>query len=386
LSPSPIRRVFVSGLLVLAACAGVVQAPRAMTTDAGLIEGLVAAGKLDEAIDAGRTGIAQAADNVDLRYALAKALAAKGRRTERVVNVPKESANTTLRLTAADFKNAEFSVGYDAALYEEAVLHLGEALRRAPGRKDIRMTQCFLLTDGARIERAAAALGEAIRTLPAEPRLPEELARFGAERTKRGDAAGGAALLGIVAKAFPSHAEVQADHGLSLARLGRRDDALAALDRAAALKPKDASLLRRRAIAALILRDYGRAQKAYDAAFAASRDDQDRFGAAVAAYGRDPKASAPIFRDLATPSPSASPALVQLAAEFASAAHDGAASPSAMALAARAAKDGQEVLALPVYDRALAAAPSNAAARQGLAGVYRALGCPAIAAQVERAP
>jgi tetratricopeptide (TPR) repeat protein len=356
-----------------------------MTTDAGLIEGLIAAGKLDEAIAAGRAGVAQAVDDVDLRYALAKALAAKGRRTERIVNLPKESANATLRLTAADLKNADLSVGYDAALFEEAVLHLGEALRRAAGRKDIRMTQCFLLTDGARIERAAAALREAIRTLPAEPRLPEELARFGAERTKRGDASGGATLLGIVAQAYPAHAEIQADHGFSLARLGRRDEALAALDRAAALKPKNVSLLRRRAIAALILRDYARAQTAYDAAFAASRDDQDRFGAAVAAYGRDPKASAPILRDLATPSPSAAPALVQLAAEFAAAAHDGAASPAAMALAARVAKDGQEVLALPVYDRALAAAPSNTAARRGLAGSYRALGCPAIAAEVERA-
>lgn len=366
----------------------VVSPAAAITTDPGLIEGLAAAGKLDEAIAAGRAGVSNAPGNPDLRLALAKALAAKARRLERVIEVPgspTEFAGSTIKLEVSDFKNAKIVAGYDAALYEEALLHLAEGSKRAPARKDLRMLRCFLLTDGARLERAAAAIRDAIAALPKEPGLATELARFGAERTKRGDPAGGATLLGIVAAAFPENAAVAADHGLSLARLGRSGEALAALDRAVARSPKDVGLLRRRALAAVILRDYPRARAAYDAAFAASRSDEDRFGSAVALYGLDPRAAAEAFAELAQPAPSADPAGIDLAVKFSGAARDpgGAA---AVALADEAIASGNVVLAIPVLDRLVRARPADAALRAKLADVFRTLEAPALAEGALKAP
>jgi tetratricopeptide (TPR) repeat protein len=269
-------------------------------------------------------------------------------------------------------------------MYEEALLHLAEGIKRAPQRKDLRSMQLFLLTDGARIERASAALREAVVKLPREPGLAAELARFGAERTLRGDAAGGVQMLGIVADAFPEDAAVRADYGLSLARLGKKDESLAALDRAVALAPKDLRILRLRATAALILRDYPRARAAYETAFTAGRQDNDRFAAAVAAYGTDPASSRELFQELATPTASAPAAMIALAGEFATVAAQGPGSVAASNLAKKVVDARQELLAIPLLDRYLKVKPADAPARERLAAVYRALGSPSLAAAVSK--
>lgn len=352
----------------------------------GEIEDLLAANRLEEAVGAGRKAVAAAPDDVDVRLALARALAAHGRRMERVVTVPGKPSESggEIRLKLSDFQEGTLSVGYDAALFEEALLHLSEGIRRAPKRQDVRMLQCFLLTDGARIDRAAAAVQDAVNALPKTAELAKDLVQFGAERTKRGDPSGGARLIGIVAKAFPTDAEVQVDHGLSLSRLGRRADAAAALDRAASLAPRDVRIQRKCAAAAMILRDWKRAASAYEAAFAVSASDEDRFGAAAATYGLDPAAAVGLFEDLAAPAPSAPPAMTALARSWADAARAGVASSGAKALADRLVTDHQEILAIPVLDRIVAAEPGDSASRTKLADVLRSFDSPVLADEVAR--
>lgn len=359
----------------------------AATADPKAIETLATSGKLDEAIEAGRAAVAERPDDVDLRVALARALATKGRRLERVVQIPgspSEFSGTDLRLKLTDFGDGKLQAGYDAALFEEAVLNLGEAVMREPKRKDLRMYQVYLLTDGARVDRAASALREAIGVLPKEPGLPSELARFGAERTKRGDPAGGAKLLGIVVDAFPKEPSLRADHGVSLARLGKKEEALSELDEAVKLQPKDLRFLRARATAAMVLREFRRAQAAYDAAYGVSRQEVDRLGSAVAAYGVDPKASQGAFEELAARTPSAQPALVDLAGKFAEAAKDGAGSQSAANLAKSIRHMKQDLLAIPVLDARLRANPKDQASRDALGEIYVALGAPILAMDVRK--
>jgi tetratricopeptide (TPR) repeat protein len=356
-------------------------------SDAAAIDALLQAGKLDEAVAKGRAAVLAKPDDVDVRHAAAKALAARARRVEKVVEVagtPSDLASGKVKVTREALDAGRITPTYDAAMYEEALLNLGEGLKRAPARKDLRSMQLFLLTDGARIERAAAALREAIAKLPAEPGLPGELARFGAERTRRGDPAGGAQLLRIVADAFPQEAAIRADLGLSLARLGRKEEALAALDRAVSIAPKDLRILRMRATSALILRDYPRARSAYEAAFTAGKQDGDRFAAAVAAYGNDPASSKELFQELAAPSASAPPAMLTLAVDFATAAAQGPGSVAASNLATKVIGAKQELLAIPLLDRYLKAKPTDAQARERLAAVYRALESPSLAEAVSK--
>lgn len=357
--------------------------PSEAPSDPDEISTLLEEGRLDAAVAAGRAAVAVRPDDPELRLVLAKALASSARRLERSGGeasspIPVETEGIRVETPTV----TRVSVGYDAALYEEALLHLGEGIRRAPARADLRMVQCFLLTDGARIDRAAAAVRDAARALPRTPDLPMELARFGAERSNRGDDVGGARLLGEVVSAFPDHAGVRADQGMALARLGRAKEALAALDRAATLAPRDVRILRMRGAAAMALREFAAARAAYDAAFSASRDDADRFGAAAAAYGADPKLAAALFEELAVPAASAPQGLADLAARFAAAARSADRIRAETALAEELRAEGQELLAIPLLHRAAEA--GSAGARETLSSVYVVLGMPALAGAVSR--
>jgi tetratricopeptide (TPR) repeat protein len=352
------------------------------------IQALLKSGKVDDAVAAGRTAVQAAPENPDLRLALAGALAAKGKRLERVVDVNLKAEDVKaghFTLPKYDSKTpSRLEVGYDAALFEEALLHLSEGIRRAPKRKDLRLNQIYLLTDAARIDRAATALREAVAALPRTPGLAEELEVFGAERTKRGDAEGGAVLLGIVSMAFPSSAQVQADYSFTLARLARKREAFSAMDRAVSASPADLRIRRMSATVGLVLRDFGRARSAYEAAFAISRQDQDRLGSAVAGYGVDRKASVAEFESLASPAPSADPNLVNMANSFAVAAAEEPPGTATKALAKDLVTKQQELLAIPLLDRMLVAQPADPEAVSLLADIYDKLGCGKLASAVKK--
>ncbi len=362
-------------LLALAAASAPAAAPR--VTTASDIERLVRAEKLEEAVARGREAVGQQPADPDLRLALARALAAKGRRLERVLPPGAEVEDVTagpLKLPGfAGAGPSSLEVVYEADAFEEAIVHLDEGIRRAPRRKDLRLAKIYLLTDAGRVPRAAAAIREAISALRGSEGLADELASFGAERARRGDDAGAAALLGLVASAFPDDPEVQADYGFTLGRLGRKAEAFRALDRAAQLAPKDARLLRMRANVAVVYREFARAMASFQAAFTASRDDLDRVGAAVAAYGVDPASSEPLFREIAGPAASAAPGAGELAARFLEVIARGPASAEAVALARELVSGSMQILALPLLERAVAADPELGEARAMLAGIYRGL-------------
>lgn len=379
-------RILTLGLL-LAATAGPAPAPPSRLATASDIESLVRAEKFEEAVARGREAVGAEPEDPDLRLALARALAAKARRLERVLAPGVKAEDVTVGpLELRNFASvgpSSLEVVYEADAFEEAIVHLDEGIRRAPRRKDLRFAKIYLLTDAGRIPRAAAAIREAISALPRSEGLADELASFGAERARRGDDSGAAALLGLVASAFPDDPEVQADYGFTLGRLGKKAEAFRALDRAAGLAPKDLRLLRMRANVAVVYREFARAMASFQAAFTASRDDLDRVGAAVAAYGVDPASSEPLFQEIAGPAPSGAAGAQELAARFLEVIAKGPASAEAVALARELASASMEILALPLLERAVAADPKLGEARAMLAEIYRALRYERLAADTE---
>lgn len=372
------------GLALAFAMAAPAPTPPATASE---IEALLSEGKLDEAVSRGREAVGANPSDPDLRLLLARALAARARRLERIPPPGAKAEDVTVGpLKVPHYGGVEPSwlrVVYEADAFEEAILHLDEGIRRAPARKDLRLAKIYLLTDASRISRAAAAIREAIRSLRGSEGLARELASFGAERARRGDDEAAATLLGVVASAFPSDAEVQADYGFTLARLGRKAEAYEAFDRAARVSPKDVRLLRMRANVALVYRDFALAMASFEAAFTASREDADRMGAAAAAYGIDPASSEPLFRELATEAASAVPGAADLASRFLAAIRSGPASAETLGLARELVSRSMELLAIPLLSRAVEADPSLAEPRAELARVYRALRYDRLAAAIE---
>ncbi len=324
------------------------------------LDALVQQGKLDEAIASGRNAVNARPDDPDLRKSLAAALAVKAKRVEKVADVPVSSSEIeagAVRVKLPKPEDLRVRTVYEAPLFEEAVLHLEKAVSLAPKRVDLRESQIYLLSDAGRSDRAVAALRSAIAELPRSAATARALASLGAERTKRGDAAQGAALLAAVGEAYPKDAAVQSDLGFSLTKLGRKEEALAAFDRAAAAAPEDVRVLRMRATAAMMFRDYGKARSAYESSFRASRAEPDRLGAAVAAYGIDPAAAVSELEALSVEAPASDPAVVEMASQLAAAAKAGPGSDAAVSLGRKALAQGQPVLAIPILDRAARAKP-----------------------------
>ena len=354
----------------------------ALATTASDLEALVQQGKADEAIEKGRAAVLAKPDDVDIRLALARSLAAKARRFNHVVNVKLSQEDLDkgqVKVPGANLGDSPLQVGYDAALFEEALLNLDEALKRAPKREDVHVFKCFLLTDGARVDRAKKAIDAALAALPKTPAVAKTMAAFAAERTKRNDPEGGEKLLAPVVAAFPRDGAVLLDYGNILTRLGRKQEADRAFDRATLVAPADVRFQRTRAMSAMLLRDFNRAQNAFDATYRLSKDPQDRFASYAAAYGVDPKESVAFMNQLSAPSASVNPVESDLAHAFALAGNMGATSEQAQSLARRLVKDKQLVLAIPVLDRALKADPKLTEMKGLLAGVYGSLGCERLA-------
>ena len=350
------------------------------------IEGKIKAGKLDEAIAAGRTAVEAAPADPDLRGVLAHALAAKGRDVRRVVaatvNAEDVLAGKAVMPSVGPDNPPRIVVVYDPALLEDALRHLREAVRLAPRREDLRFTECYLLTDAGDVDRAAVAVRAALEALPRTAALGTSLATFGIERGKRGDPRGGAALLLPVTTAFPADATLAADRGFMLGQAGLKTEALAELDRAAKGAPTDLRVQRRRAAAFVLLREWKRARSAWQAAVEAGHEDGDRLGAAAAAIATDVKTAKTELQSLAEPAASADASIIATAVDLARAASAPAASKGNVALAKKLADEGKELLAAPLLHRALRADPRNKGAAALLAGIERRLGFPSVADEI----
>ena len=357
------------------------QAGKTVVTAAQL-ERLIQDGKADDAAKQGRPAVAAHPDDVDLRLALARALAAQARKANRQVSVTLSKEDTErgeVKLKDADLRTATLLVDYDTALLDEALAQLEAGIERAPHRSDLRVFQCFLLTDAGRIDAAKAAIESALTALPKTPATAKTMTAYGAERAKRGDPAGGAELLAPVTKAFPDDAAILVDYANVLTRLGRKNESYDAFDRATLLAPKDVRYVRTKAIGAMLLRDYRRARGAFDLAFRLGHDVADEFASYAAVYGFDPKGSASLMGELASPAAQADPAIVDLAHDFVRAGTAGASSEDALSLARSLLSSQQFVFAIPVLDRAVKAAPGNTEATTMLRTTYRELGCESLA-------
>jgi tetratricopeptide (TPR) repeat protein len=352
------------------------------------LEALIKAGKLDEAVTAGRAAVEASPSNPDLRVALAHALAAKGRTVRRVVATTVDAkdliAGTATLPRIGPDNPPKIEIAYDPGLLEEAIRQIREAIRLAPTRKDLRLTECYLLMDAGDLDRAADAVRETLAALPHTPELADDLSSYGTERARRGDSRGGLVLLEPVRRAFPDVPSLVADRGFVLAQADRRKEAAAELDRAVKLAPTDLRILRRRATAFMLLLDFKRAREGWQAAFKGGRMDEDRLGAAAAAVAFDPKTAAGELSEQATPAASANPALVELAAELLDAASSSGAAKKNIALAKKLADGGKELLAVPLLHRALRADPGLRDAASQLAVIERKFGFPSVAEEVLR--
>lgn len=352
--------------------------PHATTASAARIETLTLDGNAEKAVESGRAAVTAHPDDLDIRLALARALAAKARHVKKLVNVTMSQRDVergSATVPGAALDQATARVDYDTALFEEANGHLEFAIQHAPQRQDLRVFQCFLLTDSGHIEAARAAIVSALGSLTKTPALAKTMAAYGVERAKRNDTAGGAALLAPVVQAFPTDAALLVDYANLLTRLGRKSEAFTAFDRATALAPQEAGYARTKAIGAMLLRDYRRAQGAFDAAFGIGHDVADAFASHAAAYGIDPKASAALMGALVTNGPSTDPSVATLAGQFVRAATTGPSSEPAMTLARSLVAAEQYVFVIPVLDRAIQADEKNAEAKKLLKSAYVALGC-----------
>ncbi len=376
-----------NALFALALILGIIPGPAPQKTTTGVatapqVEKLTQDRKAEEAMDKGRAAVAAHPDDVDLRLALARAIAAKARRLKRVLNVnmsKEDIARGEVQLKGVDLGAATPQVDYDAGLFDEAILHLEYGIKRAPQREDLRVFYCFLLTDAGHIDRAKAAITSTLAALPKTPALAKTMTAYGAERAKRGDSEGGAALLAPVASAFPTDAAILVDYANVLTRLGRKSEAYAAFDRVTELAPREVRYARTNAVGAMLLRDYRRAQAAFDAAFRLGHGVGDQFASYAAAYGIDPKGSAALMRELGAPAASSDPSVADLANSFARAGTAGPASREAMTLARSLLASQQFVLAIPVLDRAIRARPKDAEAKTMLQTTFRELGCASLA-------
>jgi tetratricopeptide (TPR) repeat protein len=358
------------------------------TSSTSDLEALVKAGKLDEAITAGRAAVQANPGDADLRIALAHALAAKGRSVRRVVATTVDASDLVAGKVALPPIGPEhppkIEIVYDPALFEEALRQIHEAIRTSPKRTDLRLTECYLLMDAGDLDRAVDAVKEALSALPHTPDLASDLASYGIERSRRGDPRGGLLLLEPVSAAFPGVASLVADRGFILAQGDRRKEAAAELDRAVKMAPGDPLVLRRRATTFMLLRDFKRARQGWQAASKASHADEDRLGAAASAVAFDVPSAKSELENLSTPAASANPAFVELAADLLGAASSPGAAKKNIELAKKLADGGKELLALPLLHRALLADPSLKDAASELAGIERTFGFPAVATEILR--
>jgi tetratricopeptide (TPR) repeat protein len=366
---------------LLASAAGAASPPSA-------IGALVEAGKLDEAIATGQAAVAAKPSDPDLRKDLAIALAAKGRTSRRVLATTVDAkdlvAGTVTLARPGPDNPPRIDVRYDPALLEQALDQVRTAIRLAPARKDLRLQECYFLTDAGDVDGAAAAVRSTLAALPHGAELAADLASFGVERARRGDPRGGALLLRPVSAAYPRDASIAADHGYFLAQAGNQAEGIQELERAVKLAPADLRILRRRTTALMLLREFKAARSGWQGASAVSHEDADRLGAAAAAIAFDTKVAKSELRDLATPSASADPALLDLATSLLGAASAGATEKGNVATAKKLADGRQELLALPILHRALKADPQLKEAAALLYGIERAFGFESVSSQVLR--
>lgn len=347
---------------------------------AAQIEKLTADGKAEDAMQQGRASVKARPDDVDLRLALARALAAKARKASRVLDArlsKEDVARGQAMVPGVDLASLPLRVEYDTPLLEEAVLHLNFAIGKAGSRSDLRVFQCFLFTDAGRVDRARVAIQSALSALPKTKDLAKTMTAFGVERGKRGDLEGAATLLAPVAEAFPRDAAVLVDYANVLTRLNRKTDAYAAFDRATTLAPTDARYVRTKAMGAMLFRDFKRARDAFNAAFRLGQGEADELASYAASYGLDPESSSFLMRRLVQAAPTTDATVTALAEAFARAGTSGPGSEDALRLARKLMADQQFVLAIPVLDRLIRA--GNDEAKTMLKTTYRELGSPRLA-------
>ena len=159
-----------------------------------------------------------------------------------------------------------------AQIGQTDVMSLNAAVARA---------SAILATEPATARREAEAI------LKIAPRDPRALLILASARRRQGDAAAALTILTPLAKAFPRAVHTQYEYGLSLATLGRRPQAIAALRQAVTLNRGFAEAWRALGDALFAEGDLAEAEKAFTAHYLASiREPALRPAAAALAAGR----------------------------------------------------------------------------------------------------
>jgi tetratricopeptide (TPR) repeat protein len=177
---------------------------------------------------------------------------------------------------------------------EQALAHLGEAVRLAPADAGALIDLGVLLASLERVPDALACFERAIeidaRQAPAHHNLAILAARMGDHERALGSFNAAAALQ-------PNNASVHNNRGASLRELGRFAEALQSFSTALTLEPSNAQILRNRAVVNVLLERFPAAVRDYTDAIARHGDkplDLIGLGAALLALDRHTDALAPL--------------------------------------------------------------------------------------------
>jgi tetratricopeptide (TPR) repeat protein len=183
--------------------------------------------------------------------------------------------------------------------HEQALAHLGEAVRQAPADAGALVDLGVLLASLERVPDALACFERAIvidpRQAPAHHNLGLLFARMGDHERALGSFDSAVALQ-------PNDASLLNNRGASLRELGRFAEALQCYSTAVALDPSNSQIVRNRAVVNMLLERYPAAVRDYTDAIARHGEkplDLIGLGAALLALDRHAEAVAPLEKAVA---------------------------------------------------------------------------------------
>jgi tetratricopeptide (TPR) repeat protein len=250
----------------------IAHAPQAADFQANLAVALLGLGDRPGAIAAGRAALQLQPDHVAARRTLILALMAERRMPEAI-----DQLGIAVRAEpqAADLRDMAARALRSQRRFEDALLHHRKALALAPEDDDIRQHYAATLAATMRPDAMNDAVRELETVLARQPRHADALLLLGILLLRRQQAAEALAMLDRAAAVTPDRTELLVNRAAALQVLGRGSEAQHDIDRAMTLSPDDCVVLAGRGILREQAGDHQGALADYRAALAARHHRSD---------------------------------------------------------------------------------------------------------------
>lgn len=190
-------------------------------------------GQVDQALDQLTTAVRANPNSAEARVALGMALQ-RLRRTDEAIAQYREALK--LKPDASDARNNLGAALVSQGKLEEAVHEYDEAVRLLPGSAMAQTNYGYALAKLGRTDEAERHLREAIRLQPSDPQAHYALANLLQSTNRMADALT-EFRASLAQWTGPASASAHNDYGVTLARLGRLDEAAAEFREALRLRP-----------------------------------------------------------------------------------------------------------------------------------------------------